>query len=101
MSDIGGGAGVEDVVGAGDVDATGDFAAASGIEEVCQVDDGVDPVVVEEVGERVSYVLMDEGDVAGVVDFRGSDVRGEDELDVFGGLESGESACCRCIRMRR
>ena len=62
--------------------------AASGIEEVGEVDDGADAVVGEEVGERVSDVLMDEGDAVGVVDVQGrSDVHGEDELDVFGGLE--------------
>ena len=73
VPDTGGGAGLDEVVCTGDVDAPGDLAAASGIEEVGEMDDGVDAVVGEEVGERVSDVLSDKGDAVGVVDVGGGE----------------------------
>ena len=101
VPDIGGGAGFEDVVCAGDVDAPGDLAATAGIEEVGEVDDGVDAVVGEEVGERVSDVLPDKGDAVGVVDVGGANVHRQNELDAFRRTGGGGPACCRCNRMRR
>ena len=84
MADIGGGAGLDEVVGAGDVDAPGNVSATAGIEQVCQVNDGVDAVVGEEVGERVSDVVLDEGDAVRVFDVGGADVHRQNEFDVIG-----------------
>ena len=88
VPDIRSRAGFDYVVRTGDVHPSGELTIAARVEQVCQVDDGVDVVIGEEVEKRVTDVVLNEGDTVGVVVVYGANVRRKNELDIFGRLET-------------